>query len=125
MKGLALPLLPAALMGCEPAGEAPATAAAQPQAAPGACPLEIAFGSYAMGIDRGALARVEQLLAAEHLRVTRSPWGREGEVTLCADARSDADAERLARRIAALLPTAPRGPVAVRTATGLSFRAGR
>jgi hypothetical protein len=112
---------------CDAAGKkpAPAPAPAPPQAAPGACPLEIEFGSYAMGIDRPTLERVEQLLAAERIAVARAPWGREGEVTLCAAARSDADAERLARRIAALLPPEPRGPLAIRTATGLVFRAGR
>jgi hypothetical protein len=125
MKAIAALTIMMALPACEPGGEAPASGPAAPQAVPAPCPLEIEFGSYAMGIDSATLARVEQLLAAERVAVARTPWGREGEVTLCAAARSAADAERMARRIAALLPPEPRGPIAVRTASGLAFRAGR
>jgi hypothetical protein len=78
-----------------------------------------------MGIDGGALQRVEALLAGERVPVTRTPWGREGEVTLCASARTPAEAERLAREIAAFLPADPRGPIAIATASGFTFHAGR
>ena len=129
MKGLAA-LMILATAACDtggktPAGAAPATAA--PDGAPAPCPLEIRFGSYAMGIDGGTLRRVEQLLAADGAvtSVTRTPWGREGELTICAAVRSPADAERLAREIAALFPEDPRGPLSVRTASGLAFAAGR
>ncbi|HZF93787.1 MAG TPA: hypothetical protein VEZ20_02835 [Allosphingosinicella sp.] len=126
MKTIVLLAIPAALAGCHAAPEGPAASPTQPpQAAAGACALEIRFGSYAMGIDSGALQRVEGLLAARRIPVQRTAWGREGEVTLCATPRTPADAERLAREIAALLPADPRGPIAVATAAGFTFQAGR
>jgi hypothetical protein len=109
------------------------TPAAEPAAGPGpaaqetaamACDLEIRFGSYAMGIDRGALERVRQLLADRGVRkVEEQGWGREGEVTLCARTRSAADAERLFESVTNALPKAPHGPIHVRTASGLRFDA--
>lgn len=125
MKGFFMLTILGTLAACDAARDEPASAPAQPQAAPGACALEIQFGSYAMGIDAGSLQRVEALLAAARVPVQRTAWGREGEVTLCAAPRSSAEAERLAREIAALLPADPRGPIAIATATGLTFRAGR
>lgn len=129
-------LLPA-LAGCEAATNPPADAAAvRPIAAPGesgdrdaagSCPLTVRFGSYAMGIDRNTLQAVEALLAADPSvrSVERWPWGREGEITLCARVAGDAEAERLARAVASLFPADPRGPLLVATSTGLSFRAPR
>jgi hypothetical protein len=99
----------------------------KPSSQAAACPLTVAFGSYAMGIDAATYARVEALLSAD-LAVTaveRTPWGREGEVTLCARTRSPADAERLLDSIAALFPAAPRGPISVATAAGRTIRAPR
>jgi len=89
------------------------------------CPLKVAFSSYAMGIDRGMFAKVETLLAADRgvTKVERSPWGREGEVMLCARTRSGRDATRLFHAIAALAPARPRGPVTVSTRSGLIFHA--
>lgn len=86
-----------------------------PPQVPADCPLTVAFASYGAGIDGGTLARVERLLAADRgvRRVSRHPWGREGEVTLCARTRSNGDAARLARRIRAMIPPRPRGPVTV------------
>jgi len=97
------------------------------QAAPPArtarkCDLTVSFGSYAMGIDRTALAAVRRILADRAVRsVEDFGGGREGETSLCARTRRPADADRLFRRIRAVLPAAPRGPIAVRTASGLSF----
>jgi len=126
MKTIVLLAIPAALAGCHAAPEEPTAPPTQPaHAAPGTCALEIRFGSYAMGIDSGALQRVEGLLAAQRIPVQRTAWGREGEVTLCAAPRTPAEAERLAREIAALLPADPRGPIAVTTAAGFTFQAGR
>src|SRR5688500_13731666 len=125
-------LLPAALAACGAAGDEPQAArhaaAPEPRAAhpaPGTadCPLTISFGSYAMGIDRATLAAVEALLAGEAAvaSVERRGWGREGEVTLCARL-ADADAaEPIARRIAALFPAEPRGPLRVATGSGYAF----
>ncbi len=86
-----------------------------PPQVPANCPLTIAFSSYGAGIDGGTLARVERLLAADRgvRRTSRHLWGREGEVTLCARTRNNGDAARLARRIRAMIPPRPRGPVTV------------
>jgi hypothetical protein len=80
-----------------------------------------------MGIDRVTFTKVETLLAADRgvTKVERSPWGREGEVTLCATTRSGRDATRLFRAIAALAPAKPRGPITVSTRSGLTFTAPR
>jgi hypothetical protein len=136
MKRIVLLAVPAALAGCHAAPDGPgaapsqpaqATPAAQPQPAPApaACALEIAFGSYAMGIDRPTLDRVEQLLArdAAVTGVTRRQWGREGEVTLCASVRSAADRDRLFAALSALFPARPHGPLSVTTDAGRVFRA--
>jgi hypothetical protein len=91
-----------------------------PPAAP--CDLTIAFGSYAVGIDQSALARVRAILADRTVRAVKDHgWGREGEVTLCVATRRPADAERLFGRIRAVLPANPRGPIDLRTASGLAF----
>ncbi len=92
---------------------------------PADCALTIAFASYAMGIDRPAYRAVQQLLSADRAvrAVSEHRWGREGEVTLCARARSRADAERLFHAARRLVPARPRGPVALRTHSGLSFEA--
>ena len=88
------------------------------------CDLMISFGSYAMGIDRPALAAVRRILADRAVRsVEQVHGGREGETALCADTRRPADAIRLFKRIRAILPAAPRGPITVRTASGLRFDA--
>jgi hypothetical protein len=94
---------------------------------PADCPLRVDFGSYAMGIDRGAAEAIRRLLAGDRAvtAVESFPWGREGESTLCVRLSSPAEAERLARAIAALFPAAPRGPLSVSTRNGLRFTAPR
>lgn len=137
MRWLALLAFP--LAACEAAGDdalatagndrPPPRAAApmKPTATPaaGICALTVAFGSYAMGIDRPTLQRVEALLAADPAvaGVERRGRGREGETELCAEVASAADAERLFRAIAGMLPVDPRGPVTVRTTSGLRAEA--
>jgi len=92
---------------------------------PADCPLTIGFASYAMGIDMPSYRAVRQLLSADRAvrAVSEHRWGREGEVTLCARARSRAEAERLFHAVRRLVPARPRGPVALRTRSGLSFDA--
>jgi hypothetical protein len=92
---------------------------------PAGCPLIVGFASYGAGIDRGALAAAETLLARDRgvRGVSRHPWGREGEVTLCAATRSSADSARLFRAIRARIPPRPRGPISIRTREGLRFEA--
>jgi hypothetical protein len=103
-----------------------APAAAQTERFPD-CPLTVTFGSYAMGIDQGALKSVDRLLARDRgvRKVDRQRWGREGEITLCARTRTKADAKRLFTRVKRLFPAKPRGPLTVETASGLSFHAPR
>ena len=81
------------------------------------CPLIVAFSSYGAGIDRPTLLNVERLLNSDRgvRSVSRHPWGREGEVSLCARTRRLEDAFRLSRRIRAMIPARPRGPVQVNT----------
>lgn len=101
----------------------PAPNAGLASQAGGDCPLTMVFGSYAMGIDGPTRARVEALLASDRAVTgfTARPWGREGEITLCARTRTPADAARLFAAIRALVPPRPRGPISVRTEAGLSY----
>jgi hypothetical protein len=95
-------------------GSAPAAEAADK----GACALTVAFGSYAMGIDRSAYQRVRALLRDKGVRrVTEQGYGREGEVTLCVEA-APAEAQRLFEAVRKVLPAKPLGPIAVATAAG-------
>ena len=81
--------------------------------APQPCALEVRFGSYAMGIDRAAAARIEALIAAEKAvsAVSRTGGGREGEYALCVAATWPRALAPLARRIRASVPKRPRGPI--------------
>jgi len=131
---LILPLA-AALASCTSMAADETSAPAQPPAAPtivgtvssaavpADCPLTIAFGSYAMGIDNPTRARAEALLAGDRgvVGFEAHRWGREGEVTYCVRTRAAADAARLFRAVRALVPPRPRGPISLRTAGGLSF----
>jgi hypothetical protein len=109
------PLAPAASCAAGPS---------EPDSTAAECPLTVSFGSYAMGIDRRALARVEALIAeAEGASIERSPRGREGEVALCVRTKSAAQAAELFERISDSLPADPRGPVTVATAAGRRFEA--
>ena len=88
------------------------------------CDLMVSFGSYAMGIDAPALAAVRRILADRGVRsIEEMHGGPEGETYLCARTRRPADARRLFDRMRIVLPTSPRGPIAVRTASGLRFDA--
>jgi hypothetical protein len=95
---------------------------ASPAPQPPDCDLSVSFGSYAVGIDAPVLAAVRTILADPAVRsIEDRPWGREGEVTLCVRTRRAADADRLFGRIRTALPAKPRGPIGLRTASGLSF----
>lgn len=89
------------------------------------CPLVIGFSSYGAGIDSPTLQAVQSLLNKDRAvrSVSRHPWGREGEVTLCANTRARADSVRLFQAIRRLVPARPRGPVTIRTSQGLTFEA--
>lgn len=97
-----------------------------PAAPPPGCAVTVTFGSYAMGIDRGAFEAVEALLARDKsvTGTEQRRWGREGEVTLCVQAKTGADATRLFGEIGTLFPAKPRGPLTVETAFGDRFETG-
>jgi hypothetical protein len=77
-----------------------------------------------MGIDAGTAERLEQLLRADRSvsSVERRPWGKEGEVDLCAQVQRAGDAARLFERIRPLLPPKPRGPITVSLADGRQYQ---
>lgn len=116
-----LPLLASAAMLAAPAAIARLPGRVTP--VPADCPLTIGFASYGAGIDRSSVLAVDRLLGRDRAvrAVTRHPWGREGEVTLCVRTRSAADAGRLFRSVRALLPARPRGPVTLSTRSGAHY----
>lgn len=99
---------------------------AAPQETP-RCAVRVQYGSYAMGIDRAALERVQTLLRRDRSvrAVDAQRWGREGETTLCVATRRTSDVRRVFGRITAALPRTPRGPILVEGRGGLRFEAPR
>ena len=75
-----------------------------------ACSVEVSFESVCCGVDRRAYADVKAFLEASPLAMEPKDhaWGMEGEQTLCARTRSDADAETLFGQIKARLPAGAR-----------------
>jgi hypothetical protein len=80
------------------------------------CTLTVRFGSYAMGIDRPAAARIESFLArrVEVAATERRLWGREGEYDLCVRVKPRADGLALFEALRPLVPAEPLGPIEVR-----------
>jgi hypothetical protein len=117
-----IPLLAATALFAAPAAVARLPMNVSP--VPADCPLTIGFASYGAGIDGSSVQAVDRLLGRDRAvrAVTRHPWGREGEVTLCVRTRTVADAGRLFRSVRALLPARPRGPIALRTRSGLRYQ---
>jgi hypothetical protein len=106
-----------------------ATAAPAMAQAPGAagCSVSVSFGSYAMGIDRAAFDRVERYTKAnrrliQSVKVT--PWGREGERTVCIATRSQAARTTVFMDVRDLIKgKAKTGPTTVSTSDGRSWQA--
>lgn len=79
------------------------------------CPLTIQFGSFAVGPDRKAAAAIDRLLRSdESASVTRSPYGREGEYSLCVRTSSKDHAVRLFEAVREILRAGVRAPVSVK-----------
>lgn len=98
--------------------------AAEPtSAAPTVCDVEVTFGSYGGGID-GDLRDAALALTRNNPGVTEAsstPWGREGESTLCIRTKDEVTANRLYGAIAAQIPqTSTRAPTSVRHRDGRS-----
>ena len=95
-------------------------AAATPEAV---CDIEITFGSYAGGPDNG-LREAVRTLTRNNPGVTEAeetPWGREGESTLCVRTKDEVTANRIYGAIAAQIPqTSTRAPTSVRHRDGRS-----
>jgi hypothetical protein len=101
-----------------------AIAAAGLQLGPLECHVTVGLGSFATGIDRGAAARVERLVAADLqvARATRVTLGPEGEYAICVRATSTQAATRLFRALKAALAEPVRAPVVLEGPEG-GFRA--
>lgn len=91
-----------------------------------ACGVSVQFGSYAMGIDRGAFDKVQTLLRrdARVRGVDLQRWGREGETSMCVQLRRERDARAVFGRVKAVLPRKPKGPIVVE-AKGMRYEAPR
>lgn len=88
------------------------------------CPVVVSFGSYAMGIDQAALRKARAYAARSRTVriVSETPWGREGERTLCLDARGRKEANRAFEDLRAMIRASARtGPTTVATAAGRSW----
>lgn len=112
-------LLAVFLAGCV-APPAPA-----PDAAGSGCDLKVEFASIGTGIDGDVLQKVDALLAGDKgvAGIERERWGREGEITLCVDTKTDADASRLFGQIKPLFPSGKEKPMRVETRAGERFEA--
>jgi len=110
---------------CASAAEArlPRAGPGGPPQVPANCPLTVAFHSYAAGIDRRVFARIEARLRVDRRvsSVTRHPWGREGEVTLCVRVVRPRYLSGLATDLNEMIPRHPRGPIQVHVARRLPY----
>jgi len=102
------------------AAQSPARAGADPQT----CDVGVDFGSYASGIDQASYRKTKAYDARNRTirLVKETPWGREGERTLCFDTRSRADANRAFEDLRKLIRASARtGPTTVSTAAGRTW----
>jgi hypothetical protein len=98
-----------------------------PPSVPGGegCDVSVSFGSYAMGIDQEAYGRVEAWLAANPKLVADvkiTPWGREGERTVCVTATSQTAIKPVFTGVVKLLPVeGKKAPITALSKTGGHF----
>ncbi|HYE45022.1 MAG TPA: hypothetical protein VEA44_04530 [Caulobacter sp.] len=98
-----------------------------PPSVPGGegCDVSVSFGSYAMGIDQEAYGRVDAWLKANPKLVADvkvTPWGREGERTLCVTTTSPAAIRPVFSGVVKLLPVEGRkAPITALSKTGGHF----
>ena len=98
-----------------------------PPSVPGGegCDVSISFGSYAMGIDNDAYARVETWLAGHKdlvADVKVTPWGREGERTVCVTTTSPAAIKPVFSGVVKQLPSVgKKAPITALSKTGGHF----
>jgi len=89
-----------------------------------ACDLKVNFASIGTGIDSATLQKVDALLSSDTgiSTIDRQRWGKEGEITLCIDTRTDADTARLFGAVSQVFPATSIKPISVETAAGQVFR---
>ncbi len=88
----------------------------EPAAVREGCDVEVSFGSYAMGVDRDLKARIVAFVdgSDDVVDTVETPWGREGESTLCVQAASSAGTNRIYDRVASMIPAhSERAPTTV------------
>ena len=97
---------------------------ATPAGANGACDVKVDFASIGTGIDGATLEKVDALLSGDTgvSTIDRQYWGKEGEITLCVDTRTAADAARLFTSIKGVFPASSQKPISVETASGQQYR---
>ena len=81
-----------------------------------ACDVTVRFGSYGAGADQAVADRVALAARTDHgvRRITRRPWGREGELDLCVMAKSAALAPGVFERLRPLIPAKGKaGPISI------------
>lgn len=106
------------------AAPAAAQAPGRPAPAPQACAVSVNFGSYAMGIDQAAYRKTQAYAARNRTirLVAETPWGREGERTLCFAARTRKAADRAFDDLRTMIRAGARtGPTTVATASGRTW----
>ncbi|MEQ1780601.1 MAG: hypothetical protein ABMA14_04525 [Hyphomonadaceae bacterium] len=93
-------------------------------AAAGGCDLKVDFASIGTGIDGVTLQKVDALLSGDTgiSTIDRQRWGKEGEITLCVDTRTTADATRLFGAVKGVFPASSVKPISVETGAGQHFR---
>lgn len=87
------------------------------------CDLEIAFGSYVMGVDQALKVEIQNRIDGEAAveSIEERHWGREGESTICVRTFDTAGADRLYQAIAAMIPEhSERAPTTVTHRDGRS-----
>lgn len=87
------------------------------------CDVEVRFGSYAMGVDQELKTRIIQVVDGnpDVESWVSTPWGREGESTLCIVTDTAAASDRVYDRIVDLMPQySERAPTTVTHADGRS-----
>ena len=81
-----------------------------------ACDVTVRFGSYGAGADHVVAERVATVARTDHgvRKVTRRPWGREGELDLCVMAKSAELAPGVFERLRPLIPAKGKaGPISI------------
>jgi hypothetical protein len=130
VKALAALAFAALLSACGTTGVVAEAPGAPPPTLPGTpaggCDVAVSFGSYAMGIDGDALAKLEAYIAGHPGLVAKAettPWGREGERTVCLTSTNPATTRRVFMDVQSMMPRiGKRAPITVVSRDGDQFQ---